>query len=216
MPSPGRPTGDGLIARLRGKLLDKRPGLAVVDVAGVGYEVTIPLPTFRALGEIGGGADLHVHTHVREDTLALFGFITPLEKDLFVRLVGVNGVGPKTAIALLSGLGADDLVDALRRRNLKALSQVPGVGRKTAERISLELADRLESLMPAGDGAGGRAAGGDRPTLRDDLISALVNLGYNARVATETADDALLAAVPGASPPAFETLLKGALRSLRR
>jgi len=206
-----------LIARLRGTLLDKRPGHAIVDVAGVGYEVTVPLPTYRALGEIGGGADLYVHTHVREDTLALFGFGTPLEKELFVRLVGVNGVGPKTAIALLSGLGADDLVDALRRRDLKRLSQVPGVGRKTAERIALEVADRVASLAPAGDGVAGSAPGAARSTLRDDLISALVNLGYNARIATEAADDALLAAIPGASPPpVFEGLLKGALRSLRR
>lgn len=216
MPSQGRPTGERLIARLRGKLLDKRPGLAIVDVAGVGYEVTVPLPTFRALGEIGSGADLYVHTHVREDTLALFGFGTPLEKELFVRLVGVNGVGPKTAIALLSGLGAGDLVDALRRRDLKRLSQVPGVGRKTAERIALEVADRLESLATAGEGAAGSASGAARSTQRDDLISALVNLGYNARVATEAADDALLAGVPEASSPAFEGLLKGALRSLRR
>ena len=203
-----------MIARLRGTLLDKRPGLAIVDVSGVGYEVTVPLPTFRALGEIGGEADLYVHTHVREDTLALFGFGTPLEKELFVRLVGVNGVGPKTAIALLSGLGAGDLIDALRRRDLKRLSQVPGVGRKTAERIALEVADRLGSLEPRDTRES--APGAARSALRDDLVSALVNLGYNARVATEAADAALDAAAPAAVAQAFETLLKGALRSLSR
>lgn len=203
-----------MIARLRGTLLDKRPGQAIVDVAGVGYEITIPLPTFRALGEIGAAADLHVHTHVREDALALFGFGTPLEKELFVRLVAVNGVGPKTAIALLSGLGAEELIDALRRRDLKRLSQVPGVGRKTAERIALEVADRLESLAPAGAAAAGAPVAA-RTALRDDLVSALVNLGYNARVASEAADGAL-AGVPAATPQAFEALLKGALRGLRR
>jgi len=173
------------------------------------------LPTFRLLGGIGGGVDLHVHTHVREDALLLFGFATPLEKELFVRLVGVNGVGPKTAIALLSGLGAEDLIDALSRRDLKRLSQVPGVGRKTAERIALEVADRLDALQPAGGGTAGRD-GAARKDLRADLISALVNLGYNARVASEAAERALADALPGAAPPAFEGILKGALRSLQR
>lgn len=205
-----------MIARLRGTLLDKRPGLAIIDVAGVGYEVTIPLPTFRILGGIGAAVDLHVHTHVREDALLLFGFATTLEKELFVRLVGVNGVGPKTAIALLSGLGAEDLIDALSRRDFKRLSQVPGVGRKTAERIAIEVADRLDALQPAAGGAAGRDAGAARKDLRADLISALVNLGYNARVASEAAERALADALPGAAPPAFEGILKGALRSLQR
>lgn len=205
-----------MIARLRGTLLDKRPGLAVVDVGGVGYEVTIPLPTFRALGGIGGGVDLHVHTHVREDALLLFGFGTTLEKELFVRLVGVNGVGPKTAIALISGLGAEDLIEALSRRDLKRLSQVPGVGRKTAERIALEVADRLDALRPEPGATAGRDAGAARTDLREDLISALVNLGYNARVASEAAERALTDAPPGSAPPAFEGILKGALRSLQR
>jgi Holliday junction DNA helicase RuvA len=194
-----------VIARLKGLLLEKNPGLLVLDVAGVGYELTIPLGTFRVVGEPGSRVDLHVHTHVREDTLSLFGFATRLEKDLFVRLLAVNGVGPKTAVALLSGLGAEPLVEAVRRRDIKRLSGAPGIGRKTAERIALDLADRLDALVPA-DGA---APAG----LKEDLVSALVNLGYNARAASEAAAGALDGAP--AEPP-FEDLLRRALRTLSR
>jgi Holliday junction DNA helicase RuvA len=194
-----------VIARLKGLLLEKNPGLLVLDVAGVGYELTIPLGTFRVVGEPGSRVDLHVHTHVREDTLSLFGFATRLEKDLFVRLLAVNGVGPKTAVALLSGLGAEPLVEAVRRRDIKRLSGAPGIGRKTAERIALDLADRLDALAPA-DGA---APAG----LKEDLVSALVNLGYNARAASEAAAGALDGAP--AEPP-FEDLLRRALRTLSR
>jgi Holliday junction DNA helicase RuvA len=195
-----------MIARLSGTLLEKSPGLLVLDVAGVGYEVTIPLGTFRAVGEPGGRIELHVHTHVREDTLALFGFATRLEKDLFVRLLAVNGVGPKTAVALLSGLGAEPLVEAVRRRDIRRLSGAPGIGRKTAERIAVDLADRLDALAPADRPAG---AGG----VQEDLVSALVNLGYNARAASEAAAGALDGAP--AEPP-FEDLLRRALRTLSR
>ncbi|HEU4403610.1 MAG TPA: Holliday junction branch migration protein RuvA, partial [Candidatus Polarisedimenticolia bacterium] len=146
-----------MIARLSGTLLDKLPGLAVIDVAGVGYEVSIPLSTYYDLGEPGSRVELHIHTHVREDNLALFGFRTRREKELFARLIGVGGVGPKTAIAILSGLGTQDLVEAVRRRDIGRLSSIPGIGRKTAERIALELADRLESLEGPSD-AGGSAA----------------------------------------------------------
>jgi Holliday junction DNA helicase RuvA len=195
-----------MIARLSGTLLEKSPGLLVLDVAGVGYEVTIPLGTFRAVGEPGSRIELHVHTHVREDTLALFGFATRLEKDLFVRLLAVNGVGPKTAVALLSGLGAEPLVEAVRRRDIRRLSGAPGIGRKTAERIAVDLADRLDALAPADRAAG---AGG----VQEDLVSALVNLGYNARAASEAAAGALDGAP--AEPP-FEDLLRRALRTLSR
>jgi len=200
-----------VIAHLRGTLLERRPGLLVVDVAGVGYEVTIPLPTFRTLGGIGSPVELHIHTHVRAETLALFGFGTRLEKELFVRLLDVNGVGPKTAIALLSGLGAIDLVGAVRRRDVKRLASVPGVGRKTAERIGLEIADRLDTLIPDLAGAAGGAPAAARTSLRDDLVSALENLGYNARAAVTAADGALEASGQERLPT-FEALLKQALR----
>jgi Holliday junction DNA helicase RuvA len=202
-----------MIARIRGTIADKRPGLVVVDVAGVGYELTIPLSTYRDLGGAGSPVDLHVHTHVREDALALFGFGSRLEKDLFVRLIAVGGVGPKTAVALLSGLGAADLVDAVRRRDVRRLSMVPGIGRKTAERIAIEVADRLEALAPAHDTAASDLA---TRTLRDDLASALLNLGYNARSADEAALAALEAEGAAGGAPAFESLLKRALRMLSR
>lgn len=200
-----------MIARIRGALLEKHPGSIVVDVGGVGYDLTIPLSTFRGLGEPGSQVDLHVHTHVREDTLALFGFGSRLEKELFVRLIAVSGVGPKTAVALLSGLGAPDLVDAVRRRDVRRLATVPGIGRKTAERIAIEVADRLDALSPGGE-APGRPA---ERALVDDLVSALVNLGYNARSAAEAAEAALEAGA-GGGPPAFEASLKRALRMLAR
>lgn len=202
-----------MIARLSGTLIEKRPGAVVIDVGGVGYEVTIPLPTFRGLGEAGTRVELHVHTHVREDTLALFGFATRREKDLFVILLGVNGVGPKTAVAMMSGLGAGDLVDAVRRRDVRRLSSVPGIGRKTAERIVLEVADRMASLERDAGDAG--AAGMDTGALRDDLVSALVNLGYNARAAGTAAARALDDAGQ-APPPEFEAVLRRALKSLSR
>jgi len=196
-----------LIARLIGTLADKRPGRVVVDVGGVGYELTVPLSTYYDLGESGSRVELHVHTHVREDALLLFGFRTGREKDLFARLISVTGVGPKIAIAVLSSLGPDDLASAVRRRDVATLAKIPGIGRKTAERVVLELADRLEP--PAGP----VAAPGGAP-VRDDLISALVNLGYNARVAADAADRALQGA--GGSEAVFETLLRQSLKSLSR
>jgi len=202
-----------VIARIRGALVDKHPGLIIVDVGGVGYEMIIPLSTYRDLGEVGSPVDLHVHTHVREDTLALFGFGSRLEKDLFVRLIAVSGVGPKTAVALLSGLGASDLVDAVRRRDVRRLATVPGIGRKTAERITIEVADRLATLASAAGVASARPAA---RALRDDLASALENLGYNARPADEAAAAAMEAEAAAGGAPTFEVLLKRALRMLAR
>ncbi len=203
-----------MIARLRGTLLEKRPGLLVLDVSGVGYEISVTLSTFRETGEAGAGVDLHVHTHVREGALTLYGFASRLEQVLFRRLIEVNGVGPKMAIAVLSGLGAHDLVAAIREGDARRLSDVPGIGRKTAGRILLEMADRLEDLAAAG--AEIPADGGEvRPAMvRRDLISALVNLGYNARVAAAAAGD-VLGSAPGAVPP-FETLLRQSLKRLSR
>ena len=202
-----------MIARIRGTLVDKHPGRIVVDVGGVGYEMTIPLSTYRDLGETGSPVDLHVHTHVREDALALFGFGSRLEKELFVRLIAVGGVGPKTAMALLSGLGAADLVEAVRQRDVRRLATVPGIGRKTAERITIELADRIEALTLAAGVVATRPAA---RALRDDLASALENLGYNARSADEAAAAAMKAEAAAGGAPAFEGLLKRALKMLAR
>jgi Holliday junction DNA helicase RuvA len=203
-----------MIARLSGTLIDKQPGLAVVDVSGVGYEVAIPLSTYYALGDPGSRVELHVHTHVREDILALFGFRTRRERDLFVRLIGVSGVGPKTAIAVLSGLGPEDLIAAVRGRNVERLSSIPGIGRKTAERILLELADRLEALEGSADRAASGRGAGDGAFVRQDLVSALVNLGYNARVAADAAGR-VLGGTAGPAPP-FEILLRETLKILSR
>lgn len=198
-----------MIARLTGTLLEKAPNAVVVDVAGVGYRVTIPLSTYYRLGEPGSRVELHVHTHVREDTLALFGFGSAEERDIFGRLIGIGGVGPKTAIAVLSGLEIGDLIAAARERDAGRLASIPGIGRKTAERILLDLADRLETFEAASVPAG--APGSD--ALRRDLVSALVNLGYNPRVASDAAGRALRGSGPGAG---FDGLLRESLKMLSR
>lgn len=195
-----------MIARLQGRILEKHPGLVVVDAGGVGYEVTVPLSSSAALGEPGSEAVLFIHTHVREEILALYGFATRLEKEVFVRLLAVGGVGPKTAVALLSGLGAGPFLEAVRSRDVRRLASAPGVGRKIAERIILEVGDRLETL-PADAAA---APSGGR---RDDLISALQNLGYNARSAADAAG-AVLERAQADQP--FDDLLRRALRTLAR
>jgi Holliday junction DNA helicase RuvA len=205
-----------MIARLVGTLLEKQPGAAIIDVGGVGYQLSIPTSTFDELGDPGTRVQLHVHTHVREDAIALFGFHTPLEKDIFCRLIGISGVGPRTALAVLSGVGATRLLSAVRERDVVRLSSVPGIGRKTAERIVLDLADRIESLsrwLQSGTGAGDddASASGD---LRQDLVSALVNLGYNARVAAEAAGQVLKTSDAPAAP--FQVLLRESLRILSR
>jgi len=198
-----------MIARLVGTLVDRRPGRVVVDVGGVGYDLSVPLSTYYDLGEPGCHVELHVHTHVREDALLLFGFRTSREKDLFARLISVSGIGPRMAIAVLSSLGPEELVNAVRQRDVATLSKVPGIGRKTAERVVLELVDRLDP--PAGSVAA-VARGGD--PVREDLVSALVNLGYNPRIAADAADRTLKGA--GGTKAVFETLLRQSLKSLSR
>jgi Holliday junction DNA helicase RuvA len=199
-----------LIAHLRGRLLEKQPNRIIVDVNGVGYDVSVPLSTFYDLGEAGSETSLRIHTIVREDALALYGFATRLEQDLFERLISVSGIGPKVALAVLSGIEPPDLVRAIERGDLARLTAIPGVGKKTSERIVVELKDRLPRAPVA---AAAVAAGGvDAPLLRDDVLSALVNLGYH-RPLAEKAVDAAIDAAPAGD---FERTLKQALRELAK
>jgi Holliday junction DNA helicase RuvA len=195
-----------VIAHLRGRILDKQPSRLVVDVNGVGYVVAVPLSTFYGLGEPGADVALRVHTHVREDVLALYGFGTRLEQELFERLIAVSGIGPKVALAVLSGVEPPELIRAIGHGDTGRLTAIPGVGRKTAERIVLELKDRLPSSEAAAQGGGGGAA------LRDDLLSALINLGYHRPLA----ERAVEAAIAATSDRDFERTLKQALRELAR
>jgi Holliday junction DNA helicase RuvA len=192
-----------LIAHLRGRLLRKGPQEAVVDASGVGYRVFIPVSTFYRLGPEGTEVSLRVHTHVREDALALFGFWSAEEHALFERLIGVAGVGPRLAINILSGIEAGELVEALRGSDLARLTRIPGVGRKTAERLIVELKDRMPAA-PAMEGAG---RGG---TQRDDVVSALGNLGYSRAEADRSVERALRE--DGSA--GFEDLLRRSLQIL--
>src|SRR5690348_7747147 len=162
-----------MIAHLRGKLIARHPNQAIVETAGVGYDVTISVPTFSGLPPLGSEVALHVHTHVREDQLALYGFLRPEEKQLFEKLLTVSGIGPKLAITILSGMPAEDMVNAILGNDVARLTKIPGIGRKTAERMVLELRDKLPpvgadqvKVLPA------------LSALQEDVLSALVNLGY--------------------------------------
>jgi Holliday junction DNA helicase RuvA len=196
-----------VIARIAGTLLEKHPSRVIVDVGGVGYDVQIPLSTFYNLGDPGAGVSLRVHTHVREDALALFGFASVLELQLFEKLIGVSGVGPKLALAVLSGIEPPDLVRAVRSQDVARLTKIPGIGRKTAERIGLELRDKLPAAMA--DETPPSEGGAD--ALRDDLISALLNLGYQ-----QAAADKAVGAALEAGGKAFEPALKDALKRLAK
>ena len=198
-----------MIAHLRGRILEKQPNRVVVDVGGVGYDVAVPLSTFYGLAEPGGPIALRVHTHVREDAISLFGFATALELDLFLRLIGISGIGPKVGLAVLSGIEPADLVTAIERSDLARLTAIPGVGKKTSERIVLELKDRLPKVHAVAAAAGTA----DTPILRDDLLSALMNLGYHRPLAEKAVDAALNAVGRDAG---FERTLKQALRELAK
>lgn len=195
-----------MIGRLRGRLVRKSPPALIVDVGGVGYELLVPLSTYYTVGDPGAPVSLRVHTHVREDALQLFGFGTALEQALFQRLIGVSGIGPRVALAVLSGIEPPDLVRAIGQADVARLTRIPGVGRKTAERLVVELRDRLPETGEAGEGAPPRP--GD--ALRDDLLSALSNLGYQA-AAAEKAVDKVLARADSAE---FEAVLRDVLRAL--
>ena len=199
-----------MIARLQGTLAEKIPGRLIVDVQGIGYDVQVPLSTFYVVGDAGATVALRVHTHVREDVIALYGFATPLEQDLFERLIAISGIGPKLALSVLSGIEAPDLVRAIRTQDVARLTQIPGVGKKTAERIGLELKDRLPQAMQSAADAAKPAAPEDQ--LRADLLSALLNLGYQ-RVPAEKAIDRELSASADAR---FEDALRAVLRSLMK
>jgi Holliday junction DNA helicase RuvA len=201
-----------MIAFLRGKLIEKHPNQAIVDAGGVGYDVTIPISTFSALPEAGAEVALRIHTHVREDALALFGFLTAEERALFERLISVSGIGPSLAIKVLSGLATPAIIDAIRGGHVEQLVRIPGVGKKTAERMVLELKDKMEGL-------GGTAAPAGIPVkaepalsaIEQDVLSALLNLGCN-RASAEAAVRKAQAAAPGAG---FEPMFRKALELVR-
>ncbi len=174
-----------MIAFLTGKLIEKTANSVIVDVGGVGYEVAIPLSTFYEIGEVGETVELRIYTNVREDAIQLFGFKTQREKELYLKLISVQGVGAKSGITMLSGMSADEIVAALRTENLAKLTSIPGVGRKTAERLVIELRDKVGELsagVPA-DTSMAAAAGAGAEGVYDDALSALVNLGYQKNAA---------------------------------
>ncbi len=197
-----------MIAHLRGTVLEKHPNAAVIDVGGVGYAVTIPVSTFSNLPEVGVETALYIHTHVREDALALFGFLTAAEREIFEKLISVNGVGPRLAVTVLSGLPTVELLTAIRSGDVKTLVRIPGVGRKTGERIILELREKLGALEDAEAGATGTPTSG----LEDDVISAMVNLGCSA----DAAGVAVKKAREDGVSEEFEPLFRKALSLVRR
>jgi|ERR1700733_3931086 len=196
-----------MIAHLRGRLLAKHPNQAVVETGGVGYDVTISIPTFSDLPGLGSEVALHIHTHVREDQIALYGFLRPAEKQLFEKLITVSGIGPKLAITILSGMPADEMVGAIRGNDIARLTRIPGIGKKTAERMVLELRDKLP---PAG--------GAEAPStqvmnaMEEDVLSALVNLGYQ-RAAAERA---LASVAKNGNDGSFEIMFRNALAALAK
>jgi Holliday junction DNA helicase RuvA len=196
-----------MIAVLRGVLAEKHPNQAIVDVAGVGYDVTIPISTYASLPDAGSEVRLRIHTHVREDSLALYGFLSQDEKNLFEKLIGVSGIGPSLAIKVLSGLAAAELITAIRKGEVERLVRIPGVGKKTAERMVLELRDKL----PAPSGEDRAAAAPAIGEIEQDVLSALLNLGC-ARPAAELA---VRKAKSGGAPVEFEPLFRRALELVR-
>jgi holliday junction DNA helicase RuvA len=195
-----------MIAHLRGRLLSKTPQTAVVEAAGVGYEVTISIPTFTTLPAEGEEVALLIYTHVREDALALFGFTTPTEKRLFEKLLSISGIGPKLAITVLSGLPPERLIAAIHGQDHATLTRIPGVGRKTAERIVLELKDKLQDLAVVG------SVSSSTP-VSEDVLSALVNLGYQ-RVAAQKGMEAAIERDPEVGKD-FETLFRAAMAAMK-
>jgi Holliday junction DNA helicase RuvA len=214
----GAPNGSIMIAHLSGTLLSKQATSAIVDVAGVGYEVAIPLSTFYELGEPGATVQLRVYTHVREDAIQLFGFKTARERELFLHLISVNGVGPGLAIKLLSGMSADEMIASIRTNNLIRLVAIPGVGRKTAERLVVDLREKMAALSsPALEEEFAAQAGSAQPAttedgMRNDAMSAMANLGYQ----KSAAEKAVKAAIDEGGDLSVELILRRSLRSLAK
>ncbi|MGZ5467932.1 MAG: Holliday junction branch migration protein RuvA [Candidatus Aminicenantales bacterium] len=194
-----------MIAYLKGTLIDKTPGRVIVDTGGVGYTAAIPVSSFVHLGEIGGTVELFIHTHLSDDALALYGFVSREEKDMFLKLIGISGIGPKLALNILSGIAPADLEDAVRASDLARISLVPGIGKKTALRITMELQDKLEKKekLLAGKGS----------PEKEDLLSALQNMGFRRKEAERAVDQTLAANKPGTE---FEKLLRDGLRRLAK
>jgi holliday junction DNA helicase RuvA len=203
-----------MIAVLRGVLIEKHPNQAIVETGGVGYDVTIPVSTFTRLPDAGAEVRLRIHTHVREDALALYGFLTQDEKALFEKLIGVSGIGPKLAVTILSGLAAPDLIHAIGRGEVERLVRIPGIGKKTAERMVLELRDKLPAVTGEDAGAGGAPAGATLSPIDQDVLSALLNLGCG-RPQAEAAVRKAKAAGGSAAAAEFEPLFRRALELVR-
>ena len=204
-----------MIAFLSGKLLAKHPGTVILDVQGVGYEVAIPLSTFYELGEVEADMQLHIYTHVREDALQLFGFRTRRERELFVQLISVSGVGAKMAIAMLSAMSTDEIILAVRTENLAKLTAIPGIGRKTAERLVIELRDKVMKMLPPETGAAALSDAREKPEVDlvfDDALSALLNLGYQ----RSAAEKALKTAVGEGTEMTVQKLLRKTLQLLAK
>jgi Holliday junction DNA helicase RuvA len=198
-----------MIAHLRGKLLERKPNLALLEVGGVGYAVTIPISTFALLGEPGEEVALHIHTHVREDALALFGFLTRAEKELFEKLITISGIGPRLAVTVLSGLPAGELVAAITAGDAQRLTRIPGVGRKTGDRIVLELREKLSvSLI---DGKPVDPEAGAASSVEQDVISAIMNLGCS----RDAAEKAVRKSREAGVALEFEPLFRRSLDSIR-
>jgi len=206
-----------MIAHLSGVLLSKQATSVILDVGGVGYEVTIPLSTFYDLEDIGSPVQLRIYTHVREDTLQLFGFKTIRERELFLKIISVSGIGPKLGITLLSGMSADDLIASIRTNDLARLTLIPGVGRKTAERLVIELREKVAALSSTEleEEFAARTAVSGEPTqdsVRADALSALLNLGYQRSAAEKAIDNA----IGEGGEVTVESVLRRVLRKLAR
>ena len=205
-----------MIAHLSGILLSKQATSVIVDVGGVGYEVTIPLSTFYDLEDMGATVQLRIYTHVREDTLQLFGFKTARERELFLKIISVTGIGPKLGITLLSGMTADEMIASIRTNNLARLTLIPGIGRKTAERLIMELREKVAELSSAQLeeelGAKPDATEPTEDAVRADALSALLNLGYQ----RSSAEKAIDAALGEGGDITVESILRRALKKLAR
>jgi Holliday junction DNA helicase RuvA len=206
-----------MIAHLSGTLLSKEPNSLILDVGGVGYEVTIPISTFYDLEDTGSNVKLRIYTHVREEALQLYGFKTLRERELFLRLISVSGIGPKLGITLLSGMSADEMIASIRSNNLARLTLIPGVGRKTAERLVVELRDKVASLSAETEEELGAASAAGAPlvtedSMRSDVLSALLNLGYQ----RSSAEKAVTAALDEGGDITVELILRRSLRKLAK